>query len=91
MKQTDQVLNYLKTHKGITSAEAFYQLGIAHLPRRVADLADAGHRVIKITENGLNRLQHPTHWTRYFISQKPNFPKHRQIDRNTAESATGGK
>lgn len=70
MKQTEQVLEYLKKHKGITSAEAFYKLGIAHLPRRIADLQESGHQVMKVTEYGIN--QHTgsqTHWTRYFVSQ----------------------
>lgn len=70
MKQTEQILAYCRTHKGITSAEAFYNLGIAHLPRRIADLEESGHEVIKITENGTNHhTGAPTHWTRYFVSQ----------------------
>lgn len=70
MKQTEQILFWCKTHKGITSAEAFYNLGIAHLPRRIADLEECGHDVKKITEHGTNaHTGAPTHWTRYFVSQ----------------------
>ena len=70
MKQTEQILFWCKHHKGITSAEAFYNLGIAHLPRRIADLEESGHTVTKVTENGINyHTGAPTHWTRYFVSQ----------------------
>lgn len=70
MKQTEQILFWCKHHKGITSAEAFYNLGIAHLPRRIADLEESGHTITKVTESGINHhTGAPTHWTRYFVSQ----------------------
>lgn len=70
MKQEEQILFWCKHHKGITSAEAWYNLGIAHLPRRIADLEEKGHTVTKITEHGTNKhTGNPTHWTRYFVSQ----------------------
>ena len=70
MKQTEQILFWCKHHKGITSAEAFYNLGIAHLPRRIADLEESGHKVEKVIEYGTNaHTGAPTHWTRYFVSQ----------------------
>ena len=68
MKQLDQVLDYCRKNKGITSAEAFYKLGIAHLPRRMLDLKERGHKVEKITEYGTNaHTGAPTHWIRYFV------------------------
>lgn len=68
MKQTEQVLDYCKKNKGITSAEAFYKLGIAHLPRRILDLEERGHQVIRTTEHGTNaHTGASTHWTRYFV------------------------
>lgn len=70
MKQEEQILFWCKNHKGVTSAEAWYNLGIAHLPRRIADLEEKGHTVTKITEHGTNKhTGNPTHWTRYFVSQ----------------------
>jgi hypothetical protein len=72
MRQLEQVIFWCKTHKGITSAEAFYNLGIAHLPRRIKDLQERGHSVKKITEHGTNKhTGNPTTWTRYFVSQTP--------------------
>jgi hypothetical protein len=65
MKQTDQVLDYCKKNN-----EAFYKLGIAHLPRRILDLEERGHQVIRTTEHGTNaHTGAPTHWTRYFVPQ----------------------
>lgn len=70
MIQEEQVLYWCKNHKGITSAEAFYNLGIAHLPRVVANLAEKGHDVKKVAEHGINHhTGNQTHWTRYFVSQ----------------------
>ena len=70
MKQTEQILFWCKHHKGITSAEAWYNLGIANLSRRICDLEESGHTITKVTENGVNHhTGAPTHWTRYFVSQ----------------------
>jgi hypothetical protein len=70
MKQTEQVLFWCKTHKGITSAEAFYNLGIAHLPRRIKDLQERGYKITKVTEQGTNKhTGNQTSWTRYFVTE----------------------
>lgn len=41
--QNEQVLNYLKTHEGITTLDAFRKLGITRLSARIYDLRDQGH------------------------------------------------
>lgn len=70
MKQTEQVLDYCKKNKGITSAEAFYKLGIGSLSRRICDLQEQEHKVTKVTEHGINHhTGTPARWTRYFVSQ----------------------
>jgi hypothetical protein len=70
MKQTEQVLFWCQTHKGITSAEAFYNLGIGHLPRRIKDLEERGYTILKVKEHGINKhTASPTSWTRYFVTK----------------------
>lgn len=43
--QNDRLLAYLKRHKYITRAPAFFKLGIANLWARAAELRDQGHRI----------------------------------------------
>lgn len=43
MTQNEKVLDYLKTHKGITTLDAFRDLGVARLASRICDLKRAGH------------------------------------------------
>lgn len=43
MSQNDKVLDYMRTHKGITSLDAFRDLGISRLSARIKDLRTAGH------------------------------------------------
>lgn len=43
--QTERVLEYMQTHDGITSWEAFESLNIISLPRRIKDLREQGHRI----------------------------------------------
>lgn len=37
-RQNEMIREWCKTHKGITSAEAWYNLGIGSLSRRICDL-----------------------------------------------------
>lgn len=43
--QNDRLLAYLKRHKYITRAPAFFKLGIANLWARAAELRELGHRI----------------------------------------------
>ncbi len=43
--QNDLLLNHLKAHGSITMFEAFTELGISHLPRRVMDLKEKGIKI----------------------------------------------
>jgi hypothetical protein len=74
MIQEEQVKYWCAHHHGITSSEAFYNLGIAHLPKVILNLAEKGHDVKKIVEHGTNHhTGAATHWTRYFVSQTPSL------------------
>ena len=41
--QCEQVLEYMKKHQGITTLDAFRDLGISRLSARIKDLRTAGH------------------------------------------------
>lgn len=43
--QNDRLLAYLKKHRFITRAPAFFKLGIANLWARCAELREQGHRI----------------------------------------------
>ena len=44
-KQTIRVLEFMQTHDGITSWEAFESLNILSLPRRIKDLREQGYNI----------------------------------------------
>lgn len=43
--QNNRLLAYLKRHRFITRAPAFFKLGIANLWARAAELREQGHRI----------------------------------------------
>jgi len=46
MKQEQRVLEYLKTHPGITSLDAFREFGITRLSARIWNLRREGHEIV---------------------------------------------
>ena len=44
-KQTVRVLEFMTSHDGITSWEAFESLNIISLPRRIKDLREQGYNI----------------------------------------------
>lgn len=48
--QNMKVLNYMRTHQGITSMDAFRKLGITRLSARIHDLRDAGFTITMLWE-----------------------------------------
>lgn len=65
MTQKDRVMEYIKRFGSITGAEAFLDLGIMHLPRRIKDLEEEGVRIKRETASAKNRFGEKTHFTRY--------------------------
>lgn len=49
MTQNDQILTYLKAGKRITGLQALRKFGCLHLPRRILDLKEDGHNIVKET------------------------------------------
>ena len=49
-----RILNYMKTHKGITNQDAFKELGITRLSARIKELREAGYNISTIMIDGKN-------------------------------------
>ena len=71
-KQNEMIVQWCKHHKGITSAEAWFNLGISSLSRRICDLKELGYDVIKVRETAINKhTLREVPVVRYFVSQTP--------------------
>lgn len=53
--QNEQVLNYMKTHEGITTLDAFRKLGITRLSARIYELRDKGHIIDSVDRTTKDR------------------------------------
>lgn len=65
--QRDLVVDYIKEFGSITSMNAFLDLGITDLPKRVSELRQGGVNIVDRLETGKNRRGEPTHWKRYSL------------------------
>jgi len=64
--QANLVLMHLKRHGSMSSVEAAAVYRIRHLPRRILDIIEAGHTIIK------EQRKDPTgqRYVRYFLENK---------------------
>ena len=69
LTQRMAVLDYLKTHKGITSMEAFEKFGATRLSAIVFDLKKAGFNIVSIRREGTNRFGEPTRFAEYRLKK----------------------
>lgn len=69
LNQQAQILEYLKSHRGISQAEAIDAFGCYRLGARIYDLKDRGYKVDVIMEDGVNRFGRPTRYARYFVTK----------------------
>ena len=63
------VLNYLKTHVGMTSMDAF-DLGITRLSAAIFNLRQAGHNIVNVKKDGINRYGSKIHYVEYRLKDK---------------------
>ena len=64
--QKQALLEYLKKHpKGITTWVAFDALGISCVHKRIKDLEEDGHKIERMSVDGVNRYNNPCRVTRY--------------------------
>ena len=64
------LLNYMIAHYGITSKEAFEELGITRLAARIKDLRDLGYNIITVMETGKTRYGETCRYARYQYKER---------------------
>ena len=64
--QNDRVLAYMRSHKGITSLDAYRDLGCTRLSARIADLKRMGIAIGKIMVDRENRYGETVKVAQYF-------------------------
>ena len=66
MTQNDRVVSYMKKEHGITTLEAFKNLGVTRLSARIHDIRDMGYVVgdefIKVIERNGTETRVKTYW-----------------------------
>lgn len=67
VSQEMQVLDYLSNHNGITSYEAFLELGISQLAARIFNLKARGYLFKKVNETYINASGVKKRYDRYFL------------------------
>ena len=67
--QKNRVLDYMRNHDGITSIQAFSDLGITRISARIADLRADGFIIASVRESGKNRYGEKTNYVRYILHE----------------------
>lgn len=60
-----RIVNYMKKHNGITSQDAFKDLGITRLSARIKELRELGYNISTIMIDGRNRYDEPIRYGLY--------------------------
>lgn len=69
MKQTEQILDYMKNYGGITPMDALKDIGCMRLAARIADLKREGHRIKGEKIEVRRRDGSKAHVTRYTVDE----------------------
>ena len=69
MKQTEQILDYMKSYGGITPMDALKDIGCMRLAARIADLRRDGHRIKGEKIEVRRRDGSKAHVTRYTVDE----------------------
>lgn len=67
-----RIIEYMKTHKGITSQDAFRDLGITRLSARIKELRELGYNISTIMIDGQNRFGDPVRYGFYKLVEENN-------------------
>lgn len=65
--QREMVLDYIKQFGSITSYDAYVDLGIVCLPKRISELKKDGHTFNVKVEKSKNRYGKPVSYNRYSL------------------------
>lgn len=69
MTQCERVIDHIRRFGSITTAEAFYDLGIARLASRIWDLKQEGYEFEEETVRDKNRFGETVHFKRYTLKE----------------------
>lgn len=70
-----RIIDYMKSHKGITSMDAFTDLGITRLSARIKELRESGYTIDTIMMEGMNRFGEVVRYGKYVLKGEPNAEK----------------
>ena len=70
MTQNEMILDYLKTNRSITQAEAIERFGCYRLPARICDLRQMGHTIPKTMKTANNRFGKRVRFAEYRLVQR---------------------
>lgn len=65
MNQHKLIEQYMEAHGSITPMDAFMDLGITKLATRIGEMIQAGAKIKKTQEHGVNRFGVPVRYMRY--------------------------
>ena len=67
-----RIIEYMKQHNGITSQDAFRELGITRLSARIKELREFGYNISTIMVDGTNRFGEPVRFGLYKLAGDKN-------------------
>ena len=67
-----RIIEYMKKHNGITSQDAFKDLGVTRLSARIKELRDKGYDIDTVMIDGVNRYGEPVRYGLYKLKGEPN-------------------
>ncbi|MBC5648475.1 helix-turn-helix domain-containing protein [Christensenella tenuis] len=67
--QCEKIIQYIKDFGGITTLQAFKDLGITRLSGRIYDLKRMGYCLKSETVTGKNRYGEKTHYAKYSLEE----------------------
>lgn len=69
MNKSKMVLDWLKTHAGITSMEAFENFGATRLSAIIFNLRNSGYDIETVMVSGKDRFGNRTRYARYYLKK----------------------
>jgi len=67
-----RIINYMKLHGGITSMDAFKDLGETRLSARIFELRKLGYDISTIEIESINRYGEAVRYGKYVLKGEPN-------------------
>ena len=71
MADWQRIVDYMKTHYGITCRECEREIGTTELRKRISELKQKGYIIVDFWEEGVNRVGVKTRYKRYYLMHEP--------------------